>query len=53
MSVMDLPLHLVEPLKVKYMKALTVITIAMVMNKRVKAWNCSAYKFFLTYSIKT
>jgi len=50
---MDLPLNLVAPLKVKKMNTNKKAETARVTANLVKAWNYSACKFFLTYSITT
>jgi hypothetical protein len=50
---MDLPLHLVAPLKVKNKKANMKTEIANDIANLVKAWNYYSCKFFLTTSMKT
>jgi len=50
---MDLPLNLVAPLRVKKMNANAKIAIAMDIANLERAWNYSACRFFLTYSMRT
>jgi hypothetical protein len=51
--VIDLPLNLVAPERVKKMNTNRKAATARVIANLVRAWNYSAFKFFLTYSIMT